>query len=83
MSIFAGLIFIPEPPSAEIILPQFGSHPYSAVFTRFDLAIARDAFLASAKEAVFLTFTSTNFVAPSAFLTIILANDEVTKKRAS
>jgi len=30
---------IPEEPSAAIILPQLGSSPKKAVFTKFELAI--------------------------------------------
>ena len=46
-------------------LPQFGSSPATAVFTKGEFAIEKAIFLALPNDLAFITFTVRNFFAPS------------------
>ena len=48
-----------------MILPQLGSSPAIAVFTKGEFAIEKHIFFASSSVLQFLTFIVTNFDAPS------------------
>ena len=55
------------------ILPQLGSSPATAVFTKGELAIENAIFFALPKDLAFITLIVTNFFAPSPSTTICLA----------
>ena len=55
------------------ILPQLGSSPATAVFTKGELAIEKAIFFALPNDFALITFTVTNFFAPSPSTTICLA----------
>ncbi|BAP72920.1 hypothetical protein KMAR_60181 [Kluyveromyces marxianus] len=61
-------------PIAHRILPQLASCPYKAVLTNIEFEIDSAMIFASAKCNAFLTFTVTNFVAPSPSRTTNWAN---------
>ena len=60
-------------PIAIIILPQLGSPPAIAVFTKGELAIEKAIFFASIKFFAFITLTDINFEAPSPSAAILFA----------
>ena len=55
------------------ILPQFGSSAAIAVLKRGELATEKAIFFAMLIDLAFITFTVTNFLAPSPSLTICFA----------
>src|SRR4051812_31248461 len=73
----------PARPATATRRPQFGSAPWTAVFTSGELAIARAAVLASASDRAPVTSTVTSFVAPSPPRTIPSASGSHTCRSAS
>ena len=66
-------MFTLDLPIAIIILPQFGSSPFIAVFTSGEFAIENAIFFALSSDLQFFTFTVINLVAPSPSATTLLA----------
>ena len=63
-------------PIAQTILPQFGSEPKIAAFTKLDMITDLPTTRASVKEAAPFTVTSINLLAPSPSLAMALANSD-------
>ena len=74
----SGFNCAPLYPIAAIILPQFGSSPKIAVFTKFEPMMDLATFFASSHEDAPCTCTSINFVAPSPSLAICFAKERHT-----
>ncbi|OPY47679.1 MAG: hypothetical protein A4E46_00321 [Methanosaeta sp. PtaU1.Bin016] len=80
---FAGSISAPEYPTAQMILPQLGSAPKTAVLTRLLAATALAARRASLSLFAPVTFVSKYLLAPSPSFAIIRASSMQTYLRAS
>ena len=76
-------IFTPDLPMAIIILPQFGSSPAIAVFTRAELAIEKAIVFASSSFFDFIMLIVINLLAPSPSMTILFAKFNNTECNAS
>ena len=74
MILLCSIFSAPEAPTAENILPQFGSSAKIAVFTNNELATDEAMILASSSDHAPFTFIFTTLVAPSPSLTIFKAN---------
>ena len=59
---------------AITILPQFGSSPEIAVFTKGEFAIEKEIFFASSSVLQFLTLIDINLDAPSPSAATLFAN---------
>ena len=70
---FSRLIKTFDFPIAITILPQFGSSPAIAVFTKGEFAIEKPIFFASSSLLQFSTLIVINFDAPSPSETTLLA----------
>ena len=68
-------------PIAITTLPQFGSSPAIAVFTKGEFAIEKEIFFASSSLLQFLTFIVINFEAPSPSAATLFARFNKTLKR--
>ena len=73
MDNFSRFIETSDFPIAITILPQFGSSPAIAVFTKGELATEKPIFLASSSFLQFSTLIDINFDAPSPSKTTLLA----------
>ena len=81
ISILSGSMCAPLEPAEDAILPQLGSPPKTAHFTRSEPAIAPATFDASDTVLAPFTCTSINLVAPSPSITIIFARSAETASR--